>query len=360
MKKLTPRHKRVLLQRSRKRLYNSKKRKGLRHRPYKLQAPQILSLESNFEESLNFLNQIQDNILNSHPKRKIYQFKNTRQIGPCFLVYFLAVLENLTVGQGKGRSHYKIKRQLWDSHLLDLLIHMRFFEGISKKIPKQRCDVPKTVTRIYRGRTDHVLQVEILVDELNSKVRNKLETDDSSLSIDDKILELADVNDILTEAASNACNHAYVDFVPKGVKKIEKYNYWWMFSEYNDEEKQIHFVIADTGKGIAQSIKSDNEYIWHKDFLSNIAESKGWSDLVNNILEKHLYNDSRLIEVAMELGKSRHTVGRGKGFYEIVEKARTLSADLRIFSGSGALKLSGKSSKLDIKELGSGLIKSTK
>ncbi len=136
-------------------------------------------------------------------------------------------------------------------------------------------------------------------------------------------------------------------------KQFDPPHYWWFFARYIEDMNIVHIVIADVGKGIPSSIREDCEDIWNYKFISKIVSIKGWKEMRDSVMKRHLYKDYQLMELAFEYGETRHPdgQGRGKGLFEIREKAKELNADLRVFSGKGYLKLDGKNNKIRVYEL---------
>jgi len=118
------------------------------------------------------------------------------------------------------------------------------------------------------------------------------------------------------EAITNSVMHAY----PDDGKNIRLYGKkkWWMFTGIKDDV--LHVIVCDLGVGIPSSLKNKHPHLFEK------FKSFFQSD-----------NHSRLIEVAMEEGRSRsYAPHRGLGMIELKKFIDfTHSGRLGIFSQKG-------------------------
>ncbi len=206
MKKLTKRYKKWLLHRSQ---HGWKYNKSVAIPS--LSAPRQLSFSSNFIESVQFLNEFQQNFTRKNSKYRQYKFSDMDEIGSCFLVHFLSIVECLVYKDKRQNSSphrnrvQRIQRKLWDPYIFNLLIHMKFFNGMMNNVPKIDHEIYEKITPIYRGKLNY--------SQLTEEMINVLDRETEETPIQNRVT-LADINDLVTEASGNACNHAYKNYKP--------------------------------------------------------------------------------------------------------------------------------------------------
>jgi hypothetical protein len=107
----------------------------------------------------------------------------------------------------------------------------------------------------------------------------------------------------ITEAMTNAVQHAYLDVRNDGTKCIGEKR-WWLFSEQRDGH--LYVVFCDLGIGIPRSLPIVNSNL--KKILSSFKPDR---------------SDIDAIRLATKLGEtSTQQVNRGKGLPEILDAAR--------------------------------------
>jgi len=119
----------------------------------------------------------------------------------------------------------------------------------------------------------------------------------------------------ITEAMTNAHQHAYIDQRGDGVTTDPDYRPWWMFSQEKDGKLSV--VFCDLGVGIPASLPHTRPRLWH--FMDRLNLTEG-----------------RQIEGAVRNSQTRtRKQHRGKGWRQIIE---TISS----CDGGKALILSNK------------------
>ena len=133
---------------------------------------------------------------------------------------------------------------------------------------------------------------------------------------DERLLYVA-----LSEAMTNVIQHAYT--VKSVVANPKLKNRWWLSGSFDSDTKVMTVLLFDQGVGIPASLKGKAIF----------------SDVVEFITRKKysLTNHGRLIQAAVEIGKSRTRLGhRGKGLKQILRfSADSAFGSLYIVSRNG-------------------------
>lgn len=138
----------------------------------------------------------------------------------------------------------------------------------------------------------------------------------------------------VTEAMTNASNHAYLDEREDDLSFGKEESRWWMFSQERDG--LLHVSLCDLGIGIPRSLPRTKLKDWAPnavlDFIKNLASGAPTS------------NDCVMIKAAIELGRTRTDLPyRGRGLQQLRDVIDVASGGhLAIHSNRGLYRYNPK------------------
>ncbi len=262
-----------------------------------------LSEEENHAELMNFIQSIYDNEKTNEVLR--INFRNTRQMMVDALLLFVANLEkaiqqdhifsSIRIAPSKKRSVNAVLTQIGVLKLCNQDFHINPEE--EEGIVYWRC---------LSGLVSKKLKPEEIFNFLKEAINQE----------PPRVLSKG-----ISEALLNIKHHAY---------RENNSGTWWMLAHKNEETKKYLIVVCDVGVGIPISINEGSED-YHKDIQAKLF------DFFKKIGRKA--TDSEMIEVSMEVGKSRTgKTYRGKGLpamKKVVEQFPDQSLMLNIYSNNG-------------------------
>jgi hypothetical protein len=318
MRKLSPRHRRLLIRHARFPPGRRRRRRSSGLRPEGLlakgeryiPAPAVLSLAENYDEVRQFF----DSVLAAFARsdvRAVIDFIPIRRITPGAALMLAAILDmwqrlkgERLVARAANRWRPSVRQALFELGLFDLLK--------TPNAPGDRPSGPLAGMRILRFRSGEESDGSLATALTRAmvEVAGPIEAE--------RFLYVG-----LTEAMTNVAQHAYpkdaFDGVPSNFRR------WWMTGSYEPETRHLTVILLDLGVGIPATLPRSSNWERIRGLLSAFTGS----------------DDADMIEAAVEVGRSSTGAsGRGLGLDEIrqfVEKSS--DGRLRIVSGHGEVVL---------------------
>lgn len=131
----------------------------------------------------------------------------------------------------------------------------------------------------------------------------------------------------VTEAMTNASNHAYIAERGDGLPFEQEERRWWMFSQ--EREGRLYVSLCDLGIGIPNSLPRTRWKDWTPESISKFV-----SDVAGGSKPS---NDCVMIKAAIELGRTRTELAyRGRGLQQLRDVIDAAGGgDLTIHSNRG-------------------------
>lgn len=199
--------------------------------PKRYITPKVFSLINNANETIEYFNELSEGILKKFPRRQfLIDSSDVESVTVDALIYLIAIMENMKLNKtmqyrfsGNWPQCKQAEIVYKDSGFVD------YVQSKSKAFPANKSKV-----KIRSG--------------INNDPRIAQEISDFVISeLDVKIKDIIFIQKILGELMSNAFYHAYDD------KTKEMYSKWYLYAEH--VEDKIRIIFADTGRGIARTIR---------------------------------------------------------------------------------------------------------
>lgn len=232
------------------------------------------------KQTVLFLSRLRSMVLDG--SRKIWiDFSETRKFGSGGAILFFAelsrLLENtpsLMIRGGLPRSNKaaQVLQQIGLSHLLKIKNNTECLDGdvVNWRAARGQGAIGEKYDEImgyYDGRITESLQSELYTG--------------------------------ITEAMTNAHQHAYIEQRGDGISTPAGYKPWWMFSQ--EREGKLSVVFCDLGIGIPSSLPKTRPRLW-------------------NLMERFGMSEGRRIEGAVRNSQTRtKKQHRGKGLRQIIQ-----------------------------------------
>jgi len=275
-----------------------------------------------------------------------------------------ALLEFLAVVRGRASENQRVfidfsqtRRMFADGTLLFVAELSRLYRGL-KQAPVVRCNYP--CDRIV----EQVLQQVGVFDLIGKSPRGdsnsfdetvkswKLATGTEAIGqafepvlekyegIIEKRLEQTMYKGV-TEAMTNAGNHAYINVREDGLSLEVSERRWWMFSQERDG--QLSVAICDLGIGIPKSLPKTKLKDWTSDRIASF---------LNGLVRRNglISADCVMIKAAIELGRSRTDLTyRGRGLQQLKDVIDVATkGSLVIYSNRGLYRYSPATTAVEI------------
>lgn len=279
-----------------------------------LEAPETLSLTSNFASTLGFVYAARQ-LLFCRPTRSTrnpwrLDFAGIRRVGPAAALVLAAELDRWTQLYGRPPRPLietwqpSVKSVFHDLGLMPLL-------GLPQIDVPQENDRPSLKFLPFRsGNLTRGQDAERLRADLEGLAGRRIAAPKA-------------IYGALCEAMTNTLQHAYK--LPDAAWPAPYHRCWWAAGAYDEESKTLHFFMYDQGVGIPRTL----------------PRSTWWEQIRAGRIE---WTDAAMIEGAIELRRSSTSIpGRGRGLDEIVsfidDEGR---GQLRIISGNGEFRYSAR------------------
>lgn len=322
MRKLSEKQKRKLKRHAELSFRRKLRRKG-KYRPWwnrqkteKIDLPENLSLQENYEETIGFFQSLR-RAADDRNVRLMINFTTLQQIGPAAALVLAAELDCWRQSAEFPIRIRDVSR--WNQDILRLLDQMGLFDLVKVANRPSLPEVSQSSVYFIRFKSS---------DLADGRFAQELRAD-----LEEVIQGVPDWKRLyrgLTEAMTNVKHHAY----PKERAQIShpENRRWWMFGAYDAQRCLLTCVLYDRGVGIPATLP-----------LKHPMEH------INSILAKlgvRESTDAALIVAATELGRTRTSRlyrGRGFGLADIKRLVTESShGKLRIMSGSGRYVFEGE------------------
>ncbi|MEX2616394.1 MAG: hypothetical protein WD767_09875 [Alphaproteobacteria bacterium] len=297
----------------RKKLYLRKYSKPLprkissnRSQPIFIDVPTFLSLSENYDETLQFFNELRNfGVLQG--KNIHINFSKLRTIRPGAALVLAAEIDRWRRSKNiKPRLH---RPKFWNKEVRRLLNEMGLFDLIDVANPPE--------TRSTRGRQRFIRfqSADQAIGAMAKELRLSLE------QIVGVVARHTELYGALIEAMKNTNQHAY----PEGEDydfPIER-NRWWMCGAFDGDSEKLTIMFYDQGVGIPFTLPRIHTIEKVREFLAGFGLP--------------VESDAALIKAALHVGRSRSGLSnRGNGLPQIRGYVQTGQDDrIRILSGRG-------------------------
>lgn len=275
-----------------------------------LTAPQIMSLKNNFKEVVNFFNELRKNTTGPRRyKRLTVDFEKIELLMPGAALILAAELYRWQVLYDIKLKPFHPNR--WNNEVKRLFDEMGLFDllNLPQKYKNTKFESPgsQTFFKFLTGISSDGETANRLMDNMCPVINSHY---------DERLLYVA-----ISEAMTNVIQHAYTGNSVVENPKLK--NRWWLSGSFDSDTKVMTVLLFDQGIGIPATLK----------------EKAIFNDVVEYITKKKysLTNHGRLIQAAVEIGKSRTKLGhRGKGLKQILKfSADSAFGSLFIVSRNG-------------------------
>ena len=272
--------------------------------------------------------------LDSNTRSKL-NFQNLKNILACdfiFIKKYIQEHKNLTINFPNDSTFNMMARKIKIANVNHRITNQQVSNTINEN-SRYPINTDFNAMNVIRQQADKAISAKITNDFIDKakEIEEKLQPTNKILRDNRKFSLIAGV---FQEAIANTCEHAYN--TNDNDKMIEIYQ--GMHSRIG----KIWIMVVDYGKTIPGTIrdKARQKKAWHQRVLLRFAD--------NDTL-----NDAKLIEFALQEGKTSQSedAGRGQGLYDIINTTQNLpEASLRIYSGHGSYSIpENKSKKLSEK-----------
>lgn len=240
--------------------------------------PEILNLDDdNRVELIRFVKRMHKIILRrNNPRNFIIDHKKMKNIEPEALLILASEIKRCTkikdIPLAYNEDHAPKNKEI--KKMLNLIGYWKHF-NIPDQYPIP--DQTKNKTYYLKITDDNTALFEKYID-----IRDFF--DNHIRFIDNNIEIQAVYDEAITEAISNAVEHAYIK-----KQKIDTLNKnWWLCGYYNNETKELSFACYDQGIGLGKTLSyNDNDKIKHILKVNKIAFKKG-SKIIKFLIEDEL------------------------------------------------------------------------
>ena len=275
-----------------------KKRKRLKdhkNRKYEiLDAPEFMSLKSNFNDVVIFFNKLRDKTTGSQKvNRMLVNFETISVLKSGAALILAAELYRWQALNLIKLKPYKPER--WDSNVKRLFNELGLFDLLktSKKFRNTKPDAvgSQTFFTFLTGKTTDGALANTLMEKMSPIINSHY---------NERLLYVA-----LSEAMTNVLNHAYPDY--SDVFNSDLKNRWWLSGSFDRDTKIMSVLLYDQGVGIPKTLPS--KPVLYKNILRFLNEKR-----------YAITDQGRLIQAAVKVGRSRTEEGhRGKGLKQILK-----------------------------------------
>jgi len=286
-----------------------------------LPCPEILSLERNFDSTIDFFIKIKK--LSRHCyESKNYKFCKYRPIFTIdldllnFISIRCAVILTAEIDRLRSTINCRLEyRGNIDNTAMSSLFYAGFFDYFDIKLNGNKGDNLNSTKHLLPLISGKLVDLELL-DVLEQKLQQFMPNFSTS----------GVIYEAMAEAITNVKDHAYREDLPLLYPTYGKK--WWATACYDEEKKAIRLFVYDQGHGIANTIPSSSLYENIEKIMARITINSQSFDL-------------KLVHAALEYGKtSTQLNSRGKGFHNIMDVNQKIEgAVLRIASGKVELTL---------------------
>jgi hypothetical protein len=387
MKKLSARHKRLLVYRSRKRLNRIKKRKLPKNKMFSvllwdgereevavcriqpMPPPEQIDFDQNIIPTLDFLKSVRDRVgkkktAGSRRLSWIRRYQNRPpQIGAFYdfgLIKNLAVAPALVVAASYDRAKRivgttppAVNYTKWGQSALQTFYEIGFFDLIGQK-------QNNALVAEYERKASNQIKIVKAISGINANGLEHCSREISSLldflELDNEAVEfyIPEINTAISEAMINVAKHAYPEQYVSD-SPYDTVNQWWMTARADRHASSITIVVYDQGASIPGTLPRRG---WFKDIIQEFMEIfvQGFE-----YSEEARHMDHHYINYSMKPGKTQ-TKERERGLglpqmRELIDQCK--GGSLTIVSRSGLYRYSkhaGIESKLLPVELEGTLI----
>ncbi len=272
----------------------------------KISAPEIFSLDENFEKVVECINSVQKIAFGKRQKgiKKIVDFSAIRKLEPAAALVLSAEMDRWKRLTGFKPVPYELPN--WDIQILLQFQEMGLFK-LLYEIETQTKESPIVQWIPFRhGKGDAGEPADQFLSNLTQ--------------IAGKIPERMIFYEALAEALLNVKNHAYMsnqatDYACQPIKDA-----WWIAGAFNSETNELTGLVFDQGLGIPVTLP--RSALWEQ-------------------IRQHIINDeAKLIEAAIEVSRTRTGLrNRGKGLAQILSVIDEVgNGMLRVISGRGEIR----------------------
>lgn len=305
---------------------NKKKKRTCK--PLSLTVPEIMDLNNNYDETMDFFTKIRK-CSTIHSNISYLDFTKIKQVTSEAALILVSEL-------------YRYKKQKcinlavrdfnkWDERIKIQFYEMGIFELLNIK------NLPKNFQPSSNDKVQYI------------KFRVSYISDEEVMQFQEDIKKLVNIpnqeylHNSITEAIINVRKHAYRSNMQYKPPK----NYWWAIASFDRENCILSILVFDHGIGIPATLEHNYPELYKKRFLGIIKYNK-------------TPKDSEIIKVAMEAGKtSTNEKNRGRGSQDIKDYiAKTPNSMLKIRSLKGTYEYhtNGKEKIYDNKDILQGTL----
>lgn len=293
-----------------------------------IKPPKVFSLTKNYEESINCLNKLKEEVFNpviTNGRRAHINIDlaEIEELQPAAAIVLAAEMDRWSKLCSIKLTPIALNN--WSDQVLKLCSDLGMFT-LLEILPNHQKSVYERLQKysendnidIALKLVSHNRNNRQLTDQLAENLSNKVPSFRNSLSEEGNMA----ISTALTEASLNSVNHAYK------YKKLKYPSYedrWWASAVFQSDGDYVKFFVYDQGAGIPDTLpRSDTG----KKILNRMF---GGNDSLP-------YTDSGKVKAALttEITSTRES-NRGKGLPQIVKAVSNRGGSLRVLSGKGSV-----------------------
>lgn len=267
-------------------------------------APDILSLSRNYNQTIEFINNIREYGVRQS-KRLSINFSRLKEIYPGAALVVAAEIDRWR--RAKNFRPYLHREKYWNPTVRRLLDEMGLFDLVDAKNPPEYVNNKSEIYIRFKSNTQ-------AIGTLAKELRLDLE------QISGVVTRHKDLYGALIEAMKNTFQHAYPNDYEFDIH-IELHR-WWMCAAFDAHSKKLSVMFYDQGAGIPHTLPRQFTIERIRDWLAIVRLTE---------------NDAAIIKAAIAMGRSRTgEENRGNGLPKIRDYVAGGKNDrLRIVSGRG-------------------------
>ena len=203
--------------------------KLIKRKPYKIKAPDILSIVYNPNQTIDFISEISSSIKKS--KMIFIDLKYVTDLTPDAIIYLLVLLKEAKLKNILIRGNAPE-----NSKAFSIFVYSGFYDFVNSGLKKLKTPETQNILKIRSGKNVDGTEVENIQNYLQEHVHNIKEE------------QLRALYSILIECMSNTNEYAGKEIGDK---------YWWTMALHDNKSDKVLFAFVDNGVGIPSTVKKN-------------------------------------------------------------------------------------------------------